>query len=123
MKRRTSMALLTALLASATAGADDMSGMKDHGNDMKGMNMGDHSAMGQSSPTHKATGTVKAIDPAKGTITIAHGPVASAKWPGMQMAFNITPELGSNVQVGQQVEFEFVIQGKGATVTRVTAMK
>jgi len=123
MKRLTSIALLTALLSSAPAGADDMSGMKDHGDGMKGMDMGDHSAMGQSAPTHKATGTVKAIDPAKGTITIAHGPVASAKWPAMQMPFKIAPELGSGIQVGQQVEFEFVTQGRGATVTRVTAMK
>src|SRR5207244_8275707 len=78
----------------------DMKGMKDSdmkGMDMKGMDaqkckdmmkdMGKHPAKESKATIHKATGVVKAIDPSKGTVTLAHEPVKSLKWPAMTMGF------------------------------------
>ena len=36
---------------------------------------------------HRAEGTVKTVDAKSGVVSVAHGPVASLKWPGMTMDF------------------------------------
>jgi Cu(I)/Ag(I) efflux system protein CusF len=73
--------------------------------------------------TAQASGTVKAIDSQKGSVTIAHGPVPAVKWPAMNMGFKATPEQLAQVQVGQQVMFEFKIEGMAATLLSIEAVK
>jgi Cu(I)/Ag(I) efflux system periplasmic protein CusF len=69
---------------------------------------------------HRAAGVVKSVSAQKGAVTIAHGPVASLKWPAMTMAFKAKdPKLLDAVKPGQKVEFEFVQQGKDYVITRI----
>lgn len=77
----------------------------------------------QQTPTAKASGMVKAIDTEKGTITIAHGAVASLKWPAMTMGFHATAEQLADLKVGDQVAFEFRAEGMAATITSIETMK
>lgn len=114
MKTSIPSTLLIVLFATAPAFAADMGGMM----------MNDHE-MGKETmqPAHKATGTVKAIDTTKGTITIAHGAVPTANWPAMKMTFKIAPEMVGGIQVGQQVEFEFVAKGMDAKITKIAGVK
>lgn len=113
MKRVIPVTLLTTLFLSVPVLAGDMGDMKMDG----------QPGMGQMMPAHKGVGTVKAIDLAKGTITISHGAVPSANWPAMTMTFKIAQDLATGIQTGQRVEFEFVKQGKEATVKKITAAK
>jgi len=104
----------------------DMQGM-----DMKGMsaqdckdmmqNMNDkHAAKTTQNANHQATGIVKAIDPAKGTVTLAHEPVASLRWPAMTMRFTVKDKaLFDKLVVDKKVDFEFKQQGKDYVLTAV----
>ncbi|WP_246022791.1 copper-binding protein [Cognatilysobacter terrigena] len=65
--------------------------------------------------TASATGVVKSIDRDGGRITIAHGAIASLKWPPMTMAFHATADQLGTVQQGERVDFEFK-QADGASV-------
>jgi Cu(I)/Ag(I) efflux system periplasmic protein CusF len=67
-----------------------------------------------------ATGTIQSIDTTTGRLTIAHGPVAALKWPAMTMAFKATPAQLASVHKGQKVQFEFLADGTGATITRIS---
>ena len=73
--------------------------------------------------TAQASGTVKSIDSQKGSVTIAHGPVPAVKWPAMTMGFKATPEQLAQVQVGQQVMFEFKSEGMQATLLSIKPMQ
>ena len=67
--------------------------------------------------THRATGSVEAVDVAGGTVTLAHGPVASLKWPAMTMDFRVKdPALSRTLKPGQKIDFEFVDAGGGEYV-------
>ena len=59
--------------------------------DMKGMDMKSMEMKGsvkdQQAGAHNASGTVSKVDDAQGTVTIAHGPVETMKWPAMTMTF------------------------------------
>ncbi|TMH41422.1 MAG: copper-binding protein [Betaproteobacteria bacterium] len=70
--------------------------------------------------SHKGIGTVKKIDPASGKVTIAHGPIATMKWPAMNMTFTVKDKalLGKFSQ-DKKVEFEFVEQGSDYLITSV----
>lgn len=71
---------------------------------------------------HKAEGTIEAFDMKAGLLTLNHGPVASLKWPGMTMEFQVaTPALLSGVKPGMSVSFEFVERKPGEWV--VTTIK
>lgn len=103
----------------------DMKGMKDM--DMKScmdmMNrssesksMSDSGAAGQ---VHKATGIVKSVEPQKGTVTLAHGPVESLKWPAMTMGFSVRDKaLLETMSVGKNVNVEFVKEGGNYVITK-----
>jgi Cu(I)/Ag(I) efflux system protein CusF len=110
MKYMNTVALLAALtLAAGGALAQQMQGMKDM--PMAG------AAQGQA---HHASGTVKKVDAAKGMVTLAHGPVASLDWPAMTMGFKVRDKaLFDQLAVGRTVEFDFVKDGAGFTVTAV----
>lgn len=70
---------------------------------------------------HHAKGTVKKIDAAKGTVTIAHDPVPSIKWPAMVMPFRAPKVMLETLKPGQMVDFEFVAKGMDATITKLGA--
>ncbi|MGM9488077.1 copper-binding protein [Ideonella sp. YS5] len=88
-------------------------------NDMKGMDMPKKPAP-QAGATHMAKGEVKKLDAKAGTVTIAHGPVQSLKWPAMTMGFDVKDKmLLDKLAVGKTVDFEFVQDGSKYVVTAV----
>jgi Cu/Ag efflux protein CusF len=125
----------------ALAQSSDMKGMDMHNMDskqcmkmmegMKDMDMKQCMAMmkgtenkeqgASNAPTvHTTTGVVKAADPAKGTVTLAHEPVPSLKWPAMTMGFAVNDKsLFDKLGVGKEVAVEFVQQGSNYIVTAV----
>ena len=77
------------------------------------------SAPGTKSPVvgHRAEGTVKAIDTKSGSLSIAHGPVETLKWPAMTMNFKAANDaLLAGLQPGAGVAFEFVERSPGEWV-------
>jgi Cu/Ag efflux protein CusF len=76
-------------------------------------------------PEHVAQGTLNSIDLSAGRVNITHGPVTSANWPGMTMAFRLAePTIANDFKAGQRVEFHFTIQsGMDATVTKIKAIE
>ncbi|MEI8325591.1 MAG: efflux RND transporter periplasmic adaptor subunit [Betaproteobacteria bacterium] len=71
---------------------------------------------------HQAQGTVQSIDAQAGTVSLSHGPVPSLKWPAMTMEFKLAnASLGSALQPGAKVAFEFVQRQPGEWV--ITAVK
>lgn len=107
--------LIPAMLLVATVHAHaDERPMKDM--PMKDMPMGTSSQ----AQTHHAGGMVKKLDAAKGTVTFAHGPVKSLNWPPMTMGFRVTDKaLLERLEVGKEVEFEFVKEGSDYVVTGI----
>lgn len=131
MKQTATLTLLIALAlgaGSAFAGekmdemkdmkCSDMKDMNMKCSDMKGMDMGGQKAM--PGAAHHAVGVVKEIDPKTGMVTFAHEPVKSLNWPAMNMGFAVKDKaLLDKLAVGKKVEFDFVKEGKGYTVTSV----
>ena len=117
-----SFAVVLALAAPATllAQSGDMKGMDMKG--MDGMKMSDKPmAMDdKGQTTHKATGVVKGADRDKGTVTLAHGPVPTLKWPAMTMSFAVKDKaMLDKLPANKKVEVEFVQQGKDYVITGV----
>ncbi len=73
---------------------------------------------------HMAEGKVNSVDQATGRVSITHGPVASANWPGMTMSFRLAdPAAAADLKPGQRVEFHFTIEsGMDATVTQIRSL-
>jgi len=71
---------------------------------------------------HRAEGTVKAIDAQSGSVSIAHGPVETLKWPAMTMDFKAANSaLLPNLKPGSVIAFEFVERAPGEwVITSVT---
>lgn len=66
---------------------------------------------------HRAEGTIKTLDAKSGTLSIAHGPVESLKWPAMTMDFKSANEaLLSGLKPGATIAFEFVERSPGEWV-------
>ena len=73
---------------------------------------------------HSAQGTIEAIDAKTHSVTLAHGPIASLKWPAMTMEFQVsTPALLANMAAGAVVDFEFVERAPGEYVITRLAHK
>lgn len=140
MKTTATFTLILSLSASGAALAQ-LGGMKEHGmkcGDMKGMKgmkgmegmdmknmdmekcmkmMGgsDKVAKGE---VHKTSAVVKKASPEKGTVTLAHEPVETLKWPAMTMAFQVKDKaLFDKLKAGENVEVEFVKDGSDYVVT------
>ena len=120
MKATTSTAVSLALLVLATVPAPaaemkDMSGMKG----MPGMKMAAEKAA--ESPAHKGQGTVNGVDVKAGKVNLTHGPIATLKWPGMTMDFQVKDKaLLKGVTPGQNVEFDIVQAGPSQfVITRI----
>ena len=121
MKRMVASSIVAALyvFAAPFAGAQSqgMGGMDMKG-DMKGMDM--KSGNKAKSRTHKGSGTVSKVDPAKGTVTIAHGPVESMKWPAMTMTFKAKDKtMLEKVKPGDKIDFSFTQSGKDYVVSEI----
>ena len=69
--------------------------------------------------TASATGIVEDVDPTAKTITIAHGPVESLKWPAMTMTFKAPNADLSTIQKGDRVTFEFSSTGMDGTIVAI----
>jgi Cu(I)/Ag(I) efflux system protein CusF len=67
-----------------------------------------------------ATGVVQSVDVAAHTITIAHGPVESLKWPGMTMTFQAPGVDVGAFKKGDAVAFDFTSSGMDGTVVSIT---
>ena len=101
----------------ASAQSQGMGGMDMKG-DMKGMDM--KSEKKSKPQTHKGSGTITKVDPAKSTVTIAHGPVQSMKWPAMTMTFKAKDQaVLDKLAKDKKVDFEFKEEGKDYVITSV----
>lgn len=66
---------------------------------------------------HTGQGTVSSTDAKAGTVKLAHGPIASLKWPGMTMDFAVADrQVLAKLKPGQKVEFKLVEKSKGQYV-------
>lgn len=98
--------------------AHAQSGVK--GMDMKGDMGMKHDKKADAAKEHKASGKVTKVDKAGASVTIAHGPVASLKWPAMSMSFKVKDKATlDKVKNGDQVEFSFIQSGKDYTITQL----
>lgn len=94
----------------------DMKGMDHKDMDMK-MDKGGKKSQGKS---HHVRGTVQSVDADKGTVTVQHEPVASMNWPAMSMTFKAKDKKSLQaIKPGQEIEFDFVQQGKDFVITKV----
>ena len=64
------------------------------------------------------------MDPARTTITLAHGPIASLKWPAMTMDFRVKdPALLQMLKPGQKIAFDMIEEPAGEyVIVRVQAV-
>jgi len=62
---------------------------------------------GATPATHRGEGRVEAVDPAGASVTLAHGPIASLKWPAMTMDFKVKDAaLLRALKPGQRIVFD-----------------
>ena len=109
--------LATTVIAVSFLGAAPLATAQMKGMDMKDMpmKMDKKDAKGT---VHTASGVVTRVD--KDKVTIKHGPVASMNWPSMTMAFVVRDKaVMEKMRKDQNVDFEFVQQGKDYVVTGV----
>ena len=70
--------------------------------------------------THEGAATVKTIDMEKGIVKLAHGPIASLKWPAMTMDFKFKDSaLMQGINVGDAVTFTFIESNGDYVVTHI----
>lgn len=117
-------ALITVIVlgmsSAAMAQSGDMKGMDMKGMDDMKMDRKPMSGNDKGQTAHKATGVVKSADRNKGTVTLAHEPVPSLKWPAMTMSFAVKDKaMLEKLPANKKVEFEFVQQGKDYVITGV----
>ena len=124
MKHVDKLAMLAMLVLSSMphshAQMKDMDSMHKGMDVHKGMEMKGDKVPAKPGQVHKATGTVTKIDATKGTVTIAHEPVPTMKWPSMTMAFSVQDKgLLDKVGIGKKVDFEFIQEGGKYVLTGV----
>ncbi|MFM9967877.1 MAG: efflux RND transporter periplasmic adaptor subunit [Burkholderiales bacterium] len=73
--------------------------------------------------THRGEGSIEAVDSARATVTLAHGPITSLKWPAMTMDFRVKdPALLRTLKPGQKIAFEMIEASAGDyVIVRVQA--
>ncbi len=79
-------------------------------------------AAGSKGVSHVAEGKVIAIDPKTKSVSIEHGPIASLKWPGMTMDFQVANDaLLGQLKPGASISAEFVERKPGEyVITKIT---
>ncbi|MBE0625751.1 MAG: efflux RND transporter periplasmic adaptor subunit [Burkholderiales bacterium] len=64
--------------------------------------------------THRGVGTVEAVAPAESSVTLAHSPIASLKWPAMTMDFKVKDAaLLRALKPGQRIVFDLAGEAGG----------
>ncbi|MGP1679309.1 MAG: efflux RND transporter periplasmic adaptor subunit, partial [Burkholderiales bacterium] len=64
---------------------------------------------GTSPVTHRSKGTVEAVDLTGAGVTLAHGAIASLKWPAMTMDFKVKDKtLLRTLKPGQKITFDLI---------------
>ncbi|MBX3624157.1 MAG: efflux RND transporter periplasmic adaptor subunit [Rhizobacter sp.] len=82
-------------------------------------------ASGASAPQPSASpamheGSGKVIEVSETEITLDHGPIASLKWPAMQMPFKLAqPGLARGLKAGDAVQFSFTQSGDEHVIERI----
>ena len=73
------------------------------------------------SANHRGEGSIEAVDSARATVTLAHGPIASLKWPAMTMDFRVKdPAVLRTLKPGQKIAFDIIEEPAGKyTIVRV----
>lgn len=67
-----------------------------------------------SAATHSAEGSVVRVNDKDASVSVAHGPVPSLKWPGMEMDFKVPdPALRRELRAGARIRFEFIESAPG----------
>ena len=70
--------------------------------------------------SHEGIATVKEIDLDKGIVKLAHGPIASLKWPAMTMDFKFKDSvLIQGIKVDDAVTFTFIESNGDYVVTHI----
>lgn len=110
-------ALIPAVLSVAALA---LSGVAHAQHDMSHMDSKASATEKAKSTTHNGTGVVKKIDQAKGTVTLAHGPIETLKWPAMTMSFKVADKgLLQQLKPDSKVAFSFAQQGRDYVITSV----
>ena len=79
-----------------------------------------HQAAAAAPQSAEGQGVVRAINARAGTITIAHGPIASLRWPAMTMTFRVQPAtLLRGVTVGRTIHFVLQNQNGRPVVVQI----
>lgn len=74
--------------------------------------------------SHEGTATVKEINLDKGIVKLAHGPIASLKWPAMTMNFRIEDRaLMQAIKVDDAVTFIFIQSNDDYVITHIKSRK
>lgn len=74
--------------------------------------------------SHEGTATVKVIDMKQGIMKLAHGPIASLKWPAMTMNFKVEDRaLLQGIKADDVVTFSFIQSNNDYIVTRIQSNK
>ncbi len=74
--------------------------------------------------SHEGTATVKEINLDKGIVKLAHGPIASLKWPAMTMDFRIEDRaLMQGIKVDDAVTFVFIQSNGDYVITHIKSGK
>lgn len=126
MRTSTYLMILAAPLALAACDSSEEAEMPMAAEDMPmaegEMPMAQSMPMGSGAETAQAAsaeGTITAIDHEAGTITVDHGPVPAVEWPAMTMAFTADEPLRQQVEVGDEVSFEFQTTASGGEITSI----
>ena len=71
---------------------------------------------------HRAEGTITVSDAKLGTVSIAHGPIETLKWPAMTMDFKVANDgMLAGLKPGAAIAFEFVERARGEwVITKIT---
>jgi Cu/Ag efflux protein CusF len=78
---------------------------------------GQERATKATSLSHHADGVVEDVDLKANTVSVAHGPVTTLKWPAMTMEFKFANgSLAAGLKAGSRVSFDFVERAPGEYV-------
>ncbi|MEK7360594.1 MAG: efflux RND transporter periplasmic adaptor subunit [Pseudomonadota bacterium] len=85
--------------------------------DMKGEIKPGAPAAAAAPATHRGEGTVEAVNAKTASVTLAHGPIPTLKWPAMTMDFKVKDAaLLRSLKPGQKIDFETVAGAPGEYV-------
>lgn len=74
--------------------------------------------------SHEGTAKVKEINLDKGIVKLAHGPIASLKWPAMTMDFRVEDRaLMQGIKVNDAVSFIFIQSNGDYVITHIKSSK